>query len=154
MASYVTPKKNTGWMRVFDGGDREAARQRARAYYESNKEKCKAQAAQRYLRVRQSASWRVRQCVRQKEQLAATRQEVMAHYGNKCACCGETAQAFLTLDHTNGGGRQHRKGGCGDKPFVVLAMVHTARFPTRISRAVHELQFRNRNNRGLPPPGE
>ena len=37
------------------------------------------------------------------------RLEVLAHYGNLCACCGETTEEFLTIDHINGGGSAHRK---------------------------------------------
>lgn len=37
------------------------------------------------------------------------RTEVMAHYGGKCACCGETAIEFLTIDHIAGNGNRHRK---------------------------------------------
>lgn len=37
------------------------------------------------------------------------RLEVIAHYGGKCVCCGETTIEFLALDHINGGGKQHRK---------------------------------------------
>ena len=33
---------------------------------------------------------------------------VMAHYGNRCACCGETEYTFLTLDHVNNDGAAHR----------------------------------------------
>ena len=33
---------------------------------------------------------------------------VRAHYGNKCTCCGETEQAFLTLDHSNDDGSKRR----------------------------------------------
>ncbi len=29
--------------------------------------------------------------------------------GNECMCCGEQEKAFLTFDHINGGGTQHRK---------------------------------------------
>lgn len=36
------------------------------------------------------------------------RDKVLDHYGRKCACCGETHEAFLTIDHINGGGRKHR----------------------------------------------
>jgi len=31
------------------------------------------------------------------------------HYGGKCACCGETSIEFLSIDHIDGGGNQHRK---------------------------------------------
>jgi hypothetical protein len=36
------------------------------------------------------------------------RETVIAHYGGRCACCGETEFEFLAIDHTNGGGEQHR----------------------------------------------
>lgn len=34
---------------------------------------------------------------------------LMDHYGNICACCGETNPLFLTLDHMNNDGAKHRK---------------------------------------------
>ena len=37
------------------------------------------------------------------------RKEVIKHYGNSCACCGEKAYEFLAIDHINGGGNKHRK---------------------------------------------
>jgi len=33
--------------------------------------------------------------------------DVFNHYGNSCACCGETEPPFLTIDHEHGGGNQH-----------------------------------------------
>ena len=37
------------------------------------------------------------------------RREALAHYGGKCACCGEKQYEFLVIDHVNGGGNKHRK---------------------------------------------
>lgn len=37
------------------------------------------------------------------------RQDLLDAYGHKCACCGETTDEFLELDHINGGGNKHRK---------------------------------------------
>jgi predicted restriction endonuclease len=37
------------------------------------------------------------------------RQRVLKGYGHRCACCGESHEYFLTIDHVNGGGYQHRK---------------------------------------------
>jgi len=40
------------------------------------------------------------------------RYEVLKHYGGeppKCACCGEDRFEFLSIDHINGGGKQHIK---------------------------------------------
>lgn len=38
------------------------------------------------------------------------RREVIAHYGGKCTCppCGETIYEFLTLEHLNADGAEHR----------------------------------------------
>lgn len=38
-----------------------------------------------------------------------TRRKVLDHYGNKCACCGEKEPDFLTIDHINGDGWEHRR---------------------------------------------
>lgn len=37
------------------------------------------------------------------------KKEALDHYGGKCSCCGESEEAFLCLDHVNGGGNEHRK---------------------------------------------
>lgn len=42
-------------------------------------------------------------------QHAARKLAVFAHYGNACACCGETEPAFLSIDHMNNDGYSRRK---------------------------------------------
>jgi hypothetical protein len=43
------------------------------------------------------------------------RDEVLGHYGGKCSCCGETEPFFLTIDHIEDNGSQHRRMvGCAD----------------------------------------
>jgi hypothetical protein len=38
------------------------------------------------------------------------REEAVAAYGGKkCVCCGENEPAFLSIDHIDGGGNQHKK---------------------------------------------
>lgn len=34
---------------------------------------------------------------------------VLERYGNRCVCCGERELTFLTLDHVNNDGSDHRK---------------------------------------------
>ncbi len=41
---------------------------------------------------------------------------VWAHYGQRCACCGETEPAFLAIDHVNNDGNVHRKKV---KPYMI-----------------------------------
>jgi transposase-like protein len=38
---------------------------------------------------------------------------VMEHYGAACACCGEDRLEFLSIDHINGNGKQHRAAAGG-----------------------------------------
>lgn len=39
----------------------------------------------------------------------AIRDESLAHYGGRCACCGEARREFLAIDHVEGGGNKHRR---------------------------------------------
>lgn len=34
---------------------------------------------------------------------------VLETYGGECACCGEAEEAFLVIDHVDGGGNAHRE---------------------------------------------
>jgi len=65
----------------------------------------------RYLRLRDKI---IRYNCERNQQLKAL---LVAHYSNganKCVCCGESEVRFLTIDHINGNGSQHRKSTkCG-----------------------------------------
>lgn len=46
------------------------------------------------------------------KQRRSIRRETFARYSHgepQCACCGERTEEFLSIDHVNGGGNQHRK---------------------------------------------
>jgi len=45
----------------------------------------------------------------QRERRTKLKAQVFDHYGRICACCGETAELFLTLGHVNGDGAAHRR---------------------------------------------
>lgn len=53
--------------------------------------------------------YRERQKRLQNERRKAIRAEVIAHYGGRCACCGETEPLFLTIDHMTMNGGEHRR---------------------------------------------
>jgi len=72
--------------------NREKIRQRQHNYYQKNKEEIDE-----------------RRRKGDKKRRMKTRIKVLSHYGNKCACCGETETKFLTIDHIKGGGYKHRK---------------------------------------------
>lgn len=68
--------------------NREKARLKCKAWREANPEKGKA-TSKRYN--------------------AALRQRVLEHYGRACACCSDSIERFLTIDHINNDGAAHRK---------------------------------------------
>lgn len=48
-------------------------------------------------------------CCVVKNRIRALKARVIAHYGNKCSCCGESLFEFLSIEHKDGGGTKHRK---------------------------------------------
>lgn len=68
------------------------------------KDCCKA-----YERIRKGTWYREKHLSVQKTYHRKLKQELIAAYGGRCACCGETAFEFLQIDHSNGGGGRHRK---------------------------------------------
>lgn len=57
---------------------------------------------------------RLRHNERIRERARALRLEVLSRYGGSCACCGEEREPFLSIDHINGDGAEHRRAICGD----------------------------------------
>ena len=69
----------------------------------TNPELYKEQGRKSYARNIEAMRMRAR---RQKAMLKA---ELLTAYGGRCMCCGETAPEFLSIDHANGDGQEHRK---------------------------------------------
>ncbi len=65
---------------------------------------------------KQTTSWRRMVSERGRARRAALRAEVIAAYGGKCVCCGDSTLEFLQIDHAHGDGAAHRKtlSGRGD----------------------------------------
>ena len=64
---------------------------------------------QRVCRAKRKASGRLNYS---QEEHRRRKYEVMSHYSGgdpACACCGESTLEFLSIDHINGGGSEHRK---------------------------------------------
>ena len=64
-----------------------------------------------YQRTRWAENEYIRARHRQKEKdvKRRLRREIVQHYGHRCICCGEKRYEFLTLDHVNNDGAEHRK---------------------------------------------
>jgi hypothetical protein len=75
------------------------------------------------------------------------RQMVYDRYGGKCACCSETEFVFLSIDHIDGGGTQHRVRG-GSSPMVTrLSSVCCAITATRRTAFTATARTRRRSSR-------
>ena len=46
---------------------------------------------------------------RKNKQNLLLKEQTIVEYGGKCACCGDKNIIFLTVDHINGNGSEHRK---------------------------------------------
>jgi hypothetical protein len=83
--------------------NKEKIRARNRAYFGQNTEKVK-EAQRRYNKKNREHQGELNIIQRRKQ-----REKVIAHYGGKCACCGESRYEFMAIDHIDGGGSKHRK---------------------------------------------
>lgn len=61
---------------------------------------------------RDQSDWWAKEQPKQQQRQQILKREVFDAYGGcSCACCGEAHIEFLSIDHVNGGGEQHRAVG-------------------------------------------
>lgn len=81
-----------------------------REYRKENRDKLIQKERKRYARRRKDKQWVESERERGKQYWQKLRLEVMEAYGGAvCACCGETEPKFLTIDHVNNDGAEHRR---------------------------------------------
>lgn len=76
------------------------------------------------------------------------RLEVLANYGNKCVCCGETEKMFLAIDHINVGGAKHRKEIGATQ---IVKWLHKHNFPEGFQILCHNCNHGKHLNEGICP---
>jgi hypothetical protein len=83
--------------------------------YDKRRDKTERYATKRawLLRKRADPVWheqeKAKQRARENRKNAQNKEIVLNHYGGRCVCCDETEPKFLTVDHINGDGKEHRK---------------------------------------------
>lgn len=89
-------------------------------------------------RTKNAKRWREIATASLRRRAARIRELVFDAYGRKCACCGEKEQAFLCIDHVNGGGNAHRReiGRGGLYPWLVKN-----KFPKGFQTLCHNCNF-------------
>jgi hypothetical protein len=113
------------------------------AYFIQNKERLREYRRTRYAEHKDEI------CAKRNAYHRRLRQQVLAGYGNRCACCGETNSGFLSLDHVNGGGRKHRQE-LGSAPMVWLAAIK-AGFPAEYQVLCYNCNLGRQFNGGKCP---
>lgn len=114
VTKQLRPKKRAGRRRTVEVADetdpaahREALRTRQRAQ-QADFYKNHPGYKQAY-----DAAWREANPARQPEYMKKynlkLKRQVMDAYGGHCACCGETELMFLTIDHIDDNGAEHRR---------------------------------------------
>jgi hypothetical protein len=93
---------------------RELARARSRKWYAAHKDVAAARIKAWHVANPERTKIIQRRAEAKRDRKAerrAIRAEVIAHYGNKCACpgCPETNHKFLTFDHINSDGAARRR---------------------------------------------
>lgn len=93
-------KRRRDYFVRYRAENREMLRQRSRDWVANHPGRRKAILAEYRIRSNRACERRYRQRIRR---------EVLGHYGATCKCCGETEEKFLSLDHVNNNGSEHRR---------------------------------------------
>lgn len=109
---------------VYRSANRESLNDRNAQYRAVNRkavsdQRARYRAANREAIVAKLCEWRAANreatSVKSAQYRAGLRSKALDAYGRQCACCGESIERFLTLDHVDGSGAEHRREvGRGD----------------------------------------
>ena len=129
--------------RQWHNAHKDEDRLRLQKWRAANPERSKAMAKKSYL-----ARDRVKLSKHLHDMKRTLRKELLDMYGHRCACCGESHDQFLTLDHVNGGGSQQRKTRGA---FVVLKEAIDANDPAQFRILCFNCHLGAHANGGICP---
>ncbi len=123
-----------------------------------NREKVRSQKREDYHKKRQDPEWVESEKKRGREFWYNLKHEVFLAYGGaRCACCGETEEAFLSIDHIFNDGAKHRleiskplKNGKG-RTGGILAWLKKNHFPAGFQILCMNCNFGKSKNGGICP---
>ncbi len=75
---------------------------------------------------------------------------VMDKYGGCCVCCGESGLKFLTIDHVNNDGKEHRKQGVGGGDNI-YRWLRSSGFPEGFQTLCYNCNIGRYRNNGICP---
>lgn len=78
--------------------------------------------------------------------------EVLSHYGGQCACCAENNISFLTIDHIDDNGKEHKGNGKHRyKGEILYRFLIKNNYPKGIQVLCFNCNIGKRNNNGTCP---
>ncbi len=80
------------------------------------------------------------------------REKCLDHYGRSCYCCGESNEGFLTIDHLQDDGANHRKSFSGARRICEWLVAHG--FPEGFGTACWNCNVGRYHNGGICPHKE
>ena len=115
-------------------------------YYVGTCKECKnAQQRDRHERNRE-------QIIKSMQRRYQNRKEIVfSHYGQMCACCGETDPAFLVIDHINNDGWKYRRGGVKNIHSNIYQWLVSHDFPEGFQVLCANCNQGKKNNNGVCP---
>ncbi len=69
---------------------------------------------------------------------------------NRCACCGESHIKFLTIDHKNNNGNEHRKQ-IGRGGMILLRWIIKNGYPSGFQILCYNCNYAKNTNEGVCP---
>ncbi len=129
--------------------NREKIKAKREIWRSKNKEKIETQ-RKKYL---SNPKNRLRNKINAKSWRDNLKKIVYNHYGNSCACCGESNSIFLSIDHKNNDGSTHRKQV---KPFqkasgCMYLWIINHNFPTDLQLLCYNCNRGKHYNKGICP---
>ena len=122
------------WAREYWGKNKERRKEIKKKHTNTHKEEIKKKNHERYARDRDKCLARTKEWAKNNPErrrllgrlcAARRRMRILQHYSQNipsCACCGETQLEFLTIDHINNDGAEHRRkisgGGKGAHSYA------------------------------------
>lgn len=89
---------------------------------------------------------------KQKRLSAVIKEQVFTAYGGwKCACCGETERAFLTIDHMLSDGSKLRRDGVHGHSTMFYRWLKKSGYPKEFQVLCMNCNFGKRMNNGVCP---
>lgn len=162
-AQHERRKQNSPY-HTWSEEQKRASRERNKRWRENHRAEylasCARQNKNKRERYKNDPEYRERQKVQsrkimpawQRKRRAELKDAVFSHYGYICVCCGETNLTFLTIDHVNSDGAQHRKKlGRGGHTVTMYRDIIKRNFPPDFQILCYNCNCGRARNNGICP---